>query len=192
METDTLIRKNFFKKIFGSDENISFKISSAFLISAIIFGIFTWIYKDDKNLTTAFTYASSIGFVCWMLIAKGIERLEYVGYESLRFLIFFYTLILSMNYLLNMPSLNIFWFIMACLCVFVSCIYVITKLNDLYSFMNALFVKLKMKLFNTDNISSTGIKAMIENITVLLVTIGSFFIAVKTIMKTLLQIREMF
>lgn len=183
METDTLIRKNFFKKIFGSDENISFKISSAFLISAIIFGIFTWIYKDDKNLTTAFTYASSIGFVCWMLIAKGIERLEYVGYESLRFLIFFYTLILSMNYLLNMPSLNIFWFIMACLCVFVSCIYVITKLNDLYSFMNALFVKLKMKLFNTDNISSTGIKAMIENITVLLVTIGSFFIAVKTIMK---------
>lgn len=192
MATDTLIRKNFFKKIFGSDENISFKISSAFLISAIIFGIFTWIYKDDKNLTTAFTYASSIGFVCWMLIAKGIERLEYVGYESLRFLIFFYTLILSMNYLLNMPSLNIFWFIMACLCVFVSCIYVITKLNDLYSFMNALFVKLKMKLFNTDNISSTGIKAMIENITVLLVTIGSFFIAVKTIMKTLLQIREMF
>lgn len=192
METDTLIRKNFFKKIFGSDENISFKISSAFLISAIIFGIFTWIYKDDKNLTTAFTYASSIGFVCWMLIAKGIERLEYVGYESLRFLIFFYTLILSMNYLLNMPSLNIFWFITACLCVFVSCIYVITKLNDLYSFMNALFVKLKMKLFNTDNISSTGIKAMIENITVLLVTIGSFFIAVKTIMKTLLQIREMF
>lgn len=192
METDTLIRKNFFKKIFGSDENISFKISSAFLISAIIFGIFTWIYKDDKNLTTAFTYASSIGFVCWMLIAKGIERLEYVGYESLRFLIFFYTLILSMNYLLNMPSLNIFWFIMACLCVFVSCIYVITKLNDLYSFMNALFVKLKMKLFNTDNISSTGIKAMIENITVFLVTIGSFFIAVKTIMKTLLQIREMF
>lgn len=192
METDRLIRKNFFKKIFGSDENISFKISSAFLISAIIFGIFTWIYKDDKNLTTAFTYASSIGFVCWMLIAKGIERLEYVGYESLRFLIFFYTLILSMNYLLNMPSLNIFWFIMACLCVFVSCIYVITKLNDLYSFMNVLFVKLKMKLFNTDNISSTGIKAMIENITVLLVTIGSFFIAVKTIMKTLLQIREMF
>lgn len=192
METDTLIRKNFFKKIFGSDENISFKISSAFLISAIIFGIFTWIYKDDKNLTTAFTYASSIGFVCWMLIAKGIERLEYVGYESLRFLIFFYTLILSMDYLLNMPSLNIFWFIMACLCVFVSCIYVITKLNDLYSFMNALFVKLKMKLFNTDNISSTGIKAMIENITVFLVTIGSFFIAVKTIMKTLLQIREMF
>ena len=58
METDTLIRKNFFKKIFGSDENISLKISSAFLISAIIFGIFTWIYKDDKNLTTAFTYAS--------------------------------------------------------------------------------------------------------------------------------------
>lgn len=166
METDTLIRKNFFKKIFGSDENISFKISSAFLISAIIFGIFTWIYKDDKNLTTAFTYASSIGFACWMLIAKGIERLEYVGYESLRFLIFFCILIPSMNYLLNMPSLNIFWFIMACLGVFVSCIYVITKLNDLYSFMNALFVKLKMKLFNTDNISSTGIKAMIENITV--------------------------
>lgn len=192
METDTLIRKNFFKKIFGSDENISFKISSAFLISAIIFGIFTWIYKDDKNLTTAFTYASSIGFACWMLIAKGIERLEYVGYESLRFLIFFCILIPSMNYLLNMPSLNIFWFIMARLGVFVSCIYVITKLNDLYSFMNALFVKLKMKLFNTDNISSTGIKAMIENITVFLVTIGSFFIAVKTIMKTLLQIREMF
>lgn len=192
METDTLIRKNFFKKIFGSDENISFKISSAFLISAIIFGIFTWIYKDDKNLTTAFTYASSIGFAFWMLIAKGIERLEYVGYESLRFLIFFCILIPSMNYLLNMPSLNIFWFIMACLGVFVSCIYVITKLNDLYSFMNALFVKLKMKLFNTDNISSTGIKAMIENITVFLVTIGSFFIAVKTIMKTLLQIREMF
>lgn len=192
METDTLIRKNFFKKIFGTDENISFKISSAFLISAIIFGIFTWIYKDDKNLTTAFTYASSIGFACWMLIAKGIERLEYVGYESLRFLIFFCILIPSMNYLLNMPSLNIFWFIMACLGVFVSCIYVITKLNDLYSFMNALFVKLKMKLFNTDNISSTGIKAMIENITVFLVTIGSFFIAVKTIMKTLLQIREMF
>lgn len=186
METDK------FKKIFGSDENISFKISSAFLISAIIFGIFTWIYKDDKNLTTAFTFASSIGFVCWMLIAKGIESLEYVGYESLRFLIFFCTLILSMNYLLNMSSLNIFWFIMACLGVFVSCIYVITKLNDLYSFMNALFVKLKMKLFNTDNISSTGIKAMIENITVLLVTIGSFFIAVKTIMETLLQIREMF
>ena len=125
-------------------------------------------------------------------IVMSLERLEYVGYESLRFLIFFCTLILSMNYLLNMPSLNIFWFIMACLGVFVSCIYVITKLNDLYSFMNALFVKLKMKLFNTDNISSTGIKAMIENITVLLVTIGSFFIAVKTIMKTLLQIREMF
>ena len=192
METDTLIRKNFFKKIFGSDENISFKISSAFLISAIIFGIFTWIYKDDKNLTTAFTYASSIGFACWMLIAKGIERLEYVGYESLRFLIFLCIFLPSNKYLLNIPTLNIFLFIMGCLCVFLIFIYVITKLNDLYSFMNALFVKLKMKLFNTDNISSTGIKAMIENITVFLVTIGSFFIAVKTIMKTLLQIREMF
>ena len=86
--------KNRFRKVFGSDENISFKISSAFLISAIIFGILGWIHKDDNYLTTALTYASSMGFAFWMVIAKGIEYSGNVIYELVRLLVFLTILVL--------------------------------------------------------------------------------------------------
>ncbi len=179
--------KNRFRKVFGSDENISFKISSAFLISAIIFGILGWIHKDDNYLTTALTYASSMGFAFWMVIAKGIEYSGNVIYELVRLLVFLTILVLSMNYLLKMSSLNILLFIITCLGVFVSCIYIISKLSDIYNFMKELFIVLKMKLFNIDKSTSTGIKAMIENITVFLVVVSGFFIAIKTIIETIIE-----
>ncbi len=53
--------------------------------------------------------------------------------------------------------------------------------------MKELFIVLKMKLFNIDKSTSTGIKAMIENITVFLVVVSGFFIAIKTIIETIIE-----
>lgn len=47
--------------------------------------------------------------------------------------------------------------------------------------------KIKRKVFNTDMQNTTGIKAALENITILLGTIGTLLVALKTIIEVVIQ-----
>lgn len=76
--------------------------------------------------------------------------------------------------------------------VFVSCIYFISKINDIFNYIKLIIKRLKIKVFNTDKPTSTGYKALLENITVFLVSIGGFCVAIKTIFQSIFQIIDLF
>lgn len=184
--------KKIFNVVFGSDKDIPFKIATSLFITSLILSIFTWIYRENSLRLTFFTYVSSISFSFWLIFSYGIDTSAKIAYEAFRLIIFFPIFIISIYYLLPNSSNNIFIIILSCFGIFFSCIYFSSKLDDTINFIKILFKKLKIKIFNTENTISTGFKSVLENITVFLVSIGGFLIAIKTIVEVIFQIVNFF
>lgn len=182
--------KKFFSIIYGSEnKNVYFCVSIASLITSIVLAILAFLFKSDKSSSLFFTYAATIFFSIWLILTYGANSAEKLACEGVRLVIFFSAFIVSLLYLLQINiSKNYFFGIFACLGLFLSCIYFIFKLNAIFDFVKTIFKQLKLKLFNTDKPTPSGIKSVIENVTVFLVSIGGFSIALKTIIETLLQI----
>ena len=66
-------------------------------------------------------------------------------------------------------------------------IFFISRFVDIFNFVKVLLDKIKRKVFNTDMQNTTGIKAALENITILLGTIGTLLVALKTIIEVVIQ-----
>lgn len=181
--------KKIFLIIYGSNKNIFFGVSVASLITSIILTIFMFLFQSNKVASLFFTYAAASFFAIWLILTRGIDSTEKLGHELIRLVFFLIVFIASLSCLLQIDK-HYIKKTFACLGLFSSCIYFVFKLNDIFSFVKSIFNQLKIKLFNTDKPTSTGIKSVIENITVFLVSIGGFFIALKTIIETVLQISK--
>ncbi len=188
--------KKILKKIYGFDKDIMFKFSISCLIMSLIMSVFIWIYKDETDFANYFTYVSAIFFSLWVIFTKGINSLEKFLYEFIRLVIFIALFMSSIVFLLMLTSftkpVGMIIMILACMGVFVSCIYFISKINDIFNYIKLIIKRLKIKVFNTDKPTSTGYKALLENITVFLVSIGGFCVAIKTIFQSIFQIIDLF
>ena len=188
--------KKILKKIYGFDKHIMFKFSISCLIMSIIMSVFIWIYKDETDFANYFTYVSAIFFSLWVIFTKGIDSLEKFLYEFVRLVIFITLFMSSVVFLLMLTSftkpVGMIIMVLACMGVFVSCIYFTSKINDIFNYIKLIIKRLKIKVFNTDKPSSTGYKALLENITVFLVSIGGFCVAIKTIFQSIFQIIDIF
>lgn len=188
--------KKIFSIIFGSQDNIFFKVSFASLITSIILALFAWLFTADYIASNFFTFTCALFFTVWIILTRGFNSAEKLIYELIRLLCFFTAFIWSLNCFLHLNSYNKIHFYIAgslsCIGLFFSCIYFISKLNDIFDFVRTIFKQIKIKLFNTDKPTPSGIKSVIENITVFLVSIGGFSIAIKTIIETVFQILDYF
>lgn len=188
--------KKILKKIYGFDKDIMFKFSISCLIMSLIMSVFIWIYKDETDFANYFTYVSAIFFSLWVIFTKGINSLEKFLYEFIRLVIFIALFMSSIVFLLMLTSftkpVGMIIMILACMGVFVSCIFFISKINDIFNYIKLIIKRLKIKVFNTDKPTSTGYKALLENITVFLVSIGGFCVAIKTIFQSIFQIIDLF
>ena len=180
--------KNIFKFLYGSDNNLTFKISSTTFITSIIAIILSIVYKDNSLLSNLFLNISGAGFAIFLLLLNGFDSFFKFVQELSRFIIFLPMFICSIFYLLHISSINILAIILCLILTFISCFYFVSKLNDFFDLTKLLFKKIKYKIFNTENVTSTGFKAVLENITVFLVSIGGFLIAIRIIIQVIIQI----
>jgi len=189
--------KKLFKIIFGTDDNIHFYISSAFLTTALLFLILSAITAEtNPNSTEIFSYISSTCFAMWMTLVHGYNSLKNFTIEFMRLLIFFYTFIRSLytclQFSLDYYSVPISTIIFSAFGLFLCLCYFIAKLTSIFNLVKNLFNQIKAKLFNSDNPAPSKAKALIENVTAFLVSISALTVAIKSIAEPILQILERF
>ncbi|MGO5308140.1 hypothetical protein ACTQ1L_14770 [Agathobacter sp. LCP21S3_B2] len=183
--------KKFIKFIYGSNNDMKFNIACSSLFNSVIMLAFCYVYREEKLLSLVLEYASVLFLVIWTLLAHGMKKTEIIIYELVRWLLFLFVLILSWYFLGRLHQKST---ICACLFgvlggigVFVCNIFFISRFVDIFNFVKVLLDKIKRKVFNTDMQNTTGIKAALENITILLGTIGTLLVALKTIIEVVIQ-----
>lgn len=188
--------KKIFNAVFETNENIVFKFSLSSLVTAIIFTLLVLSSPKNSPQSIMFTYIATFFFSIWMIITRGVDSLQSFGMALLRLIVFFMIFIYSLNYLLTLKAENITdsigYIILLSFLLFCCCFYFISKLSDIYNFVKTVFNRIKSHVFKNMNPTTSKLNQFIANITVFLVTIGGFTIAIKTIIDTMLQIHSYF
>lgn len=182
------------KIVFGTDSDIIAKLSITSFVSAMIFLLITVFYPNNPNELNFFTYSSAFCFVVWLTLTKGVESAQKFFWDILRISVFFALLIFSLNNCLHLNShSNCFVFgVLNCIVLFICIFYFVSIISNIYYFVIRLFGKIKSKIYNDAAPATTKWKALIENITAFLVTIGGLTLALKTILDTIFQLKGYF
>lgn len=69
-------------------------------------------------------------------------------------------------------------------------IFFISRIIEIFNSFKLILRKMKRKLFNKEVKNTTGVKAALENITILLGAIGVLLLALKTIIEIILQTKD--
>jgi len=187
--------KNIFKLIFGTENNLLFNISFSSLITGLIFALLAIIASNyDSESSNVFVYISSICFSIWMIVIQGSDSIMKLIIGFLRLIGFFLILIYSLNVCLTFSmdhnSESLIRIILASIGLFACSFYIITKITSVFNLVKNLFIQIKIKLFNSSNTSENKFKALIENVTAFLVSIGGLTVAIKIITESVFQILD--
>ena len=179
----------------GSLSNITLKLNCSFFISAILFLIFSVFVKEQNNIQAynIFLGISSLLFGFWLSFLPPYDSMWGFSQELIRLFIIFIILIPSLNFCIKSSiSLHgvelIVKSIFSCICIIISCFYLISKFIDIFIWFKKIFKQIKEKLFNSVQPATSKAKALIENITAFLISIAGLGIAIKTIIEPLINL----
>lgn len=188
--------KSILKTITGNQNITTSKLGISSLFTACILLSFTVLFQDNFADIQLFTTGSTIFFILWIIFTKGANSLDNIANELIRLIVFFTILINSVNFFIKHQRYNGFqlylYYILSCIGLFLCSYYLVSKLSDIFDFIKNIFIMIKTKIFNSNKPATTKGKALIENITAFLVSIGALTIAFKTITDSIFQILEYF
>lgn len=191
-----IILKKILKAITGNQNITTHKLGISSLITAFILSFFIFLIQDSYVYIQLFTIGPSLFFVLWIIFIKGANTLDKIANELMRLFTFFTILIYSVNFFIQYQKYNGFqlylYYILSCIGLFICSYYLVSKLMDIYDFIKNIFKDIKTKIFNSDKPATSKGKALIENVTAFLVSIGALTIAFKTITESIFQILEYF
>lgn len=188
------VLKKIIKIVFGVESNIEFKFSCAAFITGIIFFLFACISQENTFAMKMFTYLSAINFSLWLIITKGADSTTLFLYELVRLIIFFTIFLLSLYVCLSFLSnqqtncFSVLTIILSSIGLLGCSFYFVSHFINTFNFIKKIFQQVKTTLFNTENNVTNKIKALIENITAFLVTIGGLTVAIKVIAESVFQV----
>ncbi len=187
--------KKIIKILFGTQNNILFKLNCSLFISAILFLIFS-IIKKEQNYPQSyaiFSYISSALFGFWLAFAQYNNSIWELLKELFRLFIFFIVLIFSLDFCIN-SCISLYGIrltigsILSCIGIMSCSFYLIAKFIDIFILFKKAFKQLKQKLFNSVQPATSKFKALIENTTAFLVAIAGLGVAIKTIVEPLINL----
>ena len=196
--------KAIIKTVFGTQNNILLKLSSAFFISSILFLFFAVILQGNANpqVFKTFSVISAISFSMWLCLVTDTDSIDGIAKEVLRLFLFFIILVFSLNFCINTCRTThgiklIVFSTLAYIGILICSFYLFSKFVDIFNFVKNLFTQIKNKLFNTiqseeTEQKTTKLKAFIENITTFLVSIAGLGVAIKTIIEPLITLIKSF
>lgn len=192
--------KSVIKFCFGTENNISDKLSFSFFVIGTLLFIFTITFIDNQNAAAlnVISYASGTSFALWIISAQSNNSFISFLAELFRISIFFLILVFSLYFFTHSIFTThgislIAKSILAYLGLFCCAFYLISKFADIFLFIKNLFKRIKNKLFNSmqnnnpDN-KTTKFKSFIENCTAFLVSITGLGVAIKAIIEPLINL----
>ena len=185
--------KYIFRILFGSDEDISFKLGNASFMSGLLLIPFTFI-SSTQQVVNFFIYGAAICFAIWIILTQDENTFYKMAAESVRLICFLVFLTISLGIFINITlnAYNLFKMItFGCIAIILllCCFYyIISKLYSVFRYMIKLFHKIKNKLFLSVVPSRSGFLKFIENLTTIFVTIGSLSIAIGTMIKPIMDL----
>lgn len=188
------IAKKLFRFIYGSLDRIGFKLSFAAFITSVFFCLFAIVHKDNTDTYNFFINVTSISFSLWIVFTKGTDSLIKFIKELMTLYIFLIIFVFSTNYCLTLDlgskkhEFLIIKAIFSCVGIFLSSIYIVFKLSDIFVFFKRVFKYVYDKLFDTASSSTSTARKIVEYLTTFLVSIGSFFVALQSFIITISQI----
>lgn len=191
----TIIKK-LLEIAYGSQDIVKSNMGIASLVTGIIFAILIYFQEPKSDENILFIYISATSFCLWLIFVHGANTFEKILMGLTRLIFFFTIFIFSIALCLSMDSFSkmeiYFWGCLSFIGILTSSIYFVSKFNDIFDFIKKLFYEIKSKLFNSDKPATSKPKALIENITAFLVSIGSLAIAIKVITESIFQILDYF
>ncbi len=186
--------KQAFKIIFGTDENILFKLNISILISIAIFTLFSFLLSKGTFQANFFTLVSTVLLCIWIILTRGGDTFEKFAYETVRLFAFLLILLFSLDacYSFYSSKNKVIIAIFIILGILFCSYYFVSKLSDIFDFVKRIFLNIKIKLFNSKEPATSKTKSLIENVTAFLVSIGALAIAIRTITDTIFQIINSF
>lgn len=185
--------KSIFKILFGSDEDISFKLGNASFMSGLLLLAFS-LMSSTQQVINFFIYGAAICFAIWIILTQDENTFNKMAAESIRLICFLVSFTISLGILINITlnAYNLFQMItFGCIAIILllCCFYyIISKLYSVFRYIIKLFYKIKNKLFLSVVPSHSGFLKFIENLTTIFVTIGSLFIAIGTMIKPIMDL----
>ena len=183
-----------YRNLFGNESNIHIKLSITTLITAIVFSSLSFLCSDDPN---AFIYkflqfTAAIFFGIWI---NSLEKKDKVILNISRFLVYLIVFVWSLGFWANAIMgktyhLFILWVILSIIGIFSGVHYFVIVTGEILASIKNVYLKLKNMLLNTRE-PAKGLKALIENITVFLISVGAFVAAILTIVKTVIELTKL-
>lgn len=192
--------KEIIKVLFGTKENITFKLSCSAFITGVFFCMLAMPYQnnDTQHIYDICIIMSALSFSIWIILIQGKNTAMEVFYEFSRLFVFFFILILSLQFYLDLitvaTGIKLYIFSFLSFLGLISCsFYFVSKFIDIFNFVKKVFNQVKIKLFNTIQSEetehrATKLKSFIENITTFLISIAGLGVAIKTIIEPLLNL----
>lgn len=69
--------KKIIEILFGTKDNITFKISLSSLTTSIIFLILSVLYKDNSTILNLLIFLCELFFAIWIVTAKGVNTAQH-------------------------------------------------------------------------------------------------------------------
>ncbi len=130
--------KKIIEILFGTKDNITFKISLSSLTTSIIFLILSVLYKDNSTILNLLIFLCELFFAIWIVTAKGVNTAQHFAYELLRLIVFFVFLCVVFNFFVNISNYTGFVLyirtLAACFIIFLCSFYLVTKFSDIFDF----------------------------------------------------------
>lgn len=181
--------------ILGTKNNLFLKINLSCFFTGILFCIFALMFQKEypSQPSMVFTYISAFFLAVWLITLETKDKPWEIVKESIRLIAFFFILYYSLNFCVNISFkyngfVLIAFSILSCVGIFISFLYLIAKFIDIFIWFKKLFIQIKHKLFNSVQPATSKAKALIENITAFLVSIGGLGIAIKAIIEPLINL----
>lgn len=171
-------------------------INLASVMTGIFFVSLAIISMNNYNASFVYINISSVCLSIWIITLQDINSFVKFILEIFRLSIFFILFISSLYNCLKLSldyaSTSIIVVIMSAVGLFICSFYFVNKLISIFTVVKKLFKLIKCKIFNSSSPANSKAKALIENVTAFLISVGGLTVAIKVITESVFQIYSYF
>lgn len=189
--------------VFGNSDHLLIKFGASSLVIAILLSLFLYFLNNKTNTFIHHYCTIGAGIFYGFWLASFTDENNHKNYviHFLKIIPFVFLTGYSLGFFVNIvfdlqvqgfPSGSLAYLIIFTIILFCCIFYYITTFELIFRIFKRVFIKLKHILLNSDSSSTHGFRNLIENLTVVLVTIGGLMGAFVAIGNSIKEIAFIF
>ncbi len=168
-------------------------LNFACLIIGMLYFILAILQLEKNGISYVFSLLSGIFLATWIITAKNLKTVCGIIAETIFLLIFVFSFIYSLNFLVILVHKTygmklLVFSLLSSIGLFYCCVYLLLKCNILFSYFKKIIYKIKTTIFTFQDDKQNPLKIFFQNITAMLLALGSLIIAIKGIIEPIIML----